>query len=116
MFHVVRDGLERDLAEKRARRLFGLGPEVGMSGKQSVENGTGFTSFERSRTELAFGDRGIDASPVSSGSSRAVHRLDRLAPVFQGLDLVSDVVQSFRHGACHGCRRGPLAATHASGL
>ncbi|HZL19607.1 MAG TPA: hypothetical protein VFG23_17870 [Polyangia bacterium] len=46
MFHVVHDGLERDLAEKRARRLFGLGPEVGMSGKQSVENGTGFTSFE----------------------------------------------------------------------
>lgn len=46
MFHIVRHGLERDLAEKRARRLFGLGSEVGMSGKKTVENGMGFVGFE----------------------------------------------------------------------
>lgn len=46
VFHIVRHGLERDLAEKRARRLFGLGSEVGMSGKKTVENGMGFVGFE----------------------------------------------------------------------
>jgi hypothetical protein len=34
VFHIVRHGLERNLAEKRARRLFGLGSEVGMCGRK----------------------------------------------------------------------------------
>ena len=55
-FHIVRHGLERDLAEKRACPLFSLGSGVGMSGKKTVANARGFVGFE------SFENRGRDLS------------------------------------------------------